>query len=158
MVATLSLAALCGSEARDAQLWAHTGGYLRNLGPNALRFMEEIAPKAPPPAMPPPAPAMVVSQSGPDLSKLKPAATEVDPRTTEIPVPDSLTGTNQIGEIPLSSIPNQNNEIISPQMLLKYFSRNTNGVSSQVIMPMPMNAFPQNPPTIKSKASYSIGQ
>jgi hypothetical protein len=57
---------------------------------------------------------------------------------------------------PIPAEPVPSGEVISPQMLLKYFTKSTNGTGAGVLGPMPLNFTPPPPSqTPSSKATYS---
>jgi hypothetical protein len=154
---TLSLVTLRVSDARHIHFCPDSPGYLATVGPNSLRFQEPVVEKpAPPPEMTNDAPP-VVSVPLPEPPKQKPAVTDVDASmNNQLPVPDSITGTNQVSAIPMSGIPAQNNDVVSPQMLLKFFNKGTNAIG-QVYVPIGSAVVNPSEP-LKSKATYTIGQ
>jgi len=126
--------------------------YLPAVGPAPLRFLAMAMPATN--IFKPPAPAPL---------PLKPETERVDapaspnPTNTPANVPIKTIfapagETNTIGGTPETTTPEG---VISPQMLLKFFNKSTNGVSSSVIMPMDFQ--PPNPAPAPSKATYSTG-
>jgi len=131
-------------------------GYLPAVGPAALRFR----PAAPSGtnlvrmALPPPDVAPTIL-STPSTNTA--ADTEVKPATAAAPPASAaliLAATNtppQQEAAPFGSEP-----LISPQMLLKYFNRSTNGAGSGIIAPVDF-APPPAAPARSSTATYSTG-
>jgi hypothetical protein len=139
-------------------------GYLAAIGPAPLRFRAPLmpttrvfvppmpAPPVPPePSKPVPVSLEVVPQpaaaSSPSFSTSGPTPTAITPQPATIVNEVSSGGTQ----------PTQAEEVVSPQMLLRYFSKSTNGVSTSVIAPL--NFTPPRPvEQPSSKATYSIGK
>jgi hypothetical protein len=123
-------------------------GYLPTVGPAPIRFSipllsvaKVFIPSAPPqhPAPEPPKTAKI------ELAPAPPAAAAV-------PEPPAVI--NHVSSVvPESVAPD---EVISPQMLIKYFSKSTNGVSSSVTAPMDFTP-PKPAEQPSSKATYSTG-
>jgi hypothetical protein len=75
----------------------------------------------------------------------------VPPPAVEPVVMEAASDTNQIQSLTLPSNPD---EVVSPQMLLRYFNKSTNGASASVIAPMEFTP-PPAAPAPSSKASFS---
>ncbi len=84
----------------------------------------------------------------------------------EVKIPAPTNNTESVVTKVSSAPPVQTNEIggtgdltpdgvVSPQMLLKFFNKSTNGPSTTVIAPMDFR--PPNPTPLPSKATYSTG-
>ena len=138
-------------------VWA-APGYLPAVGPAALRF-RPAAPSGtnlvrmplPPPDVPAVAPTTLFTNAAAE-TEAKPAPTAAAPSSA----PLIFTATNtppQPEANPLGSEP-----LISPQMLLKYFNRPTNGAGTGIIAPVdfaPPAPAPAHPRS--STATYSTG-
>ncbi|GEM_PF-1775612 len=130
-----------------ASIWA-APGYLPSVGPAPLRFRAPAPPPStnavalPMPANPVPDPAPLATNSAklPDV-----------PASSSAPVPVVMAATNQPAAIGGSSV---DEPIVSPQMLLKYFAKSTNGVTTGVIAPIGFTP-PRATELPSSKASYS---
>jgi hypothetical protein len=127
---------------------AASPGYLPCVGPASLRF----SPVPPPvtnqivPATPEVVPVPTVASPVPfgPMPELLPAP----------PPPEPPAITNQVSSgIPETTRPE---EVVSPQMLLKYFNKSTNGTSSSVFTPLDFTP-PKSPEPPPSKATYSTG-
>jgi hypothetical protein len=122
--------------------------YLPAVGPSPLRFFAPLAPPVktftppPPPAPEPPKPVKV---------ELPPPT---PPPAAVIPEPAAVTNQAISG----FSQPAQPEEVVSPQMLLKYFNKSSssNGVSATVIAPLDFTP-PKPAEAPSSKATYTIG-
>lgn len=125
-------------------------GYLPAVGPANLRFLPEARPATnlaaialPPPVEEPdsqPPPAEVAAS--PPAPSAPPAA---PPPETNSPV--------SLSPLPPAAAP-MTDPMISPQMLLKYFNRSTNGAAGGVIAPMEF-APPSSAKPPSSTATYS---
>jgi hypothetical protein len=130
-------------------------GYLRVVGPAPLRFRPPPHP-ASLPSVPPPAPAeaspapVVPAVAVPDFSvvpSLLPTPPAPAPATTQAPTAPS-SDTNPVIE------PARSEDVVSPQMLLKYFNKSTNGTTTGIIAPIQF-APPQPGSAPSSTATYS---
>jgi hypothetical protein len=125
-------------------------GYLPVVGPVALRFRSAAQPATnlvrmplPPPDPPPVAqPALPAADS-----EAKTNAPAVVPASA--PAVSTVASNPDEGAIPPGSQP-----LISPQMLLRYFNRSTNGVSSGIMAPVDFAPPPPPKPPV-STATYS---
>jgi len=132
--------------------WGDDSGYLRVVGPAPLRFRPTPRPISTPLVPPPeasPAPTMPAVAT-PDFSvvpNLLPMPTAPAPVTFQAP-PAATTETNAVIEPPRAE------EVVSPQMLLKYFNKSTNGNTTGVIAPIQF-APPQPTGAPSSTATYS---
>src|SRR5260221_2798126 len=131
----LLIAAICLGIAVCA--WGDDSGYLRVVGPAPLRFRpapHPIITLLPPPPAPVEAnPAPTIPGAGtPDFSvvpNLLPMPTA--PVAVTAPSPPATTSqTHVVIE------PSRPEEVVSPQMLLKYFNKSTNGNTTGVIAPI----------------------
>ncbi len=125
-------------------------GYLPVVGPAALRFRAAFM--ATTHLANPVQPEITEPESvliGPEtLDPLNAATNEVS-AVAERSVP-------VIPHYPIPAEPSPTGEVVSPQMLLKYFTKSTNGTGAGAIGPMPMNFTPPPPAQApSSKASYS---
>jgi hypothetical protein len=125
-------------------------GYLPAVGPVALRFRPAAQPATnlvrmplPPPDPPPAAPPALPAAD----SEAKTNTPAVVPASA--PAVSTVTGNPDEGAIPPGTQP-----LISPQMLLRYFNRSTNGVSSGIMAPVDF-APPPPPKPPASTATYS---
>jgi hypothetical protein len=169
LAATLSGVTTYGTgDAPDkAEATGRRGGYLPALGPVALRFL--LPPEPPPPhvaARPAPAPvpaptaeAQPSSATGPgyldasssfDIFNPLPAR-EYEATTSIFPPPVAQPAPPQIPvEAP------QTEPAVSPEMLLRYFTRQTNGSGVSVIAPIGFTPPAPTPPP-SSTATYTVG-
>jgi hypothetical protein len=121
-------------------------GYLAVLGPAPLRFL--------------PAARQVSHTSAPTATNTPPTAVQPLGGSPAMP------GAGNPPTVPPPQIPAETNEVstptpplepeavISPQMLIKYFNRSTNGAPTEIIAPMNLGTpHPSEPPS--SKATYS---
>jgi len=133
-------------------------GYLPAVGPVPLRFRPAAQPATnlvfiplPPPDPPSPPPDASSAPPAP------PAATNTEAKQTPPVIPPSSPGpTNTVASGPAS--PNDaasgSAPLISPQMLLRYFNRATNGAAAGIIAPVDFAPpAPATPPS--STATYS---
>jgi hypothetical protein len=124
--------------------------YLPVVGPAALRFQAAVMATTHPAILAPPEitePESVLIRPE-TLNPLSTVTNEVM-AAAESPAP-------VIPYHPIPAEPSPPGEVISPQMLLKYFAKSTNGAGARVVGPMPMNFTP--PPPVQppaSKATYS---
>ncbi len=130
---------------------ADDSGYLRVVGPAPLRFRAKPAPLVTPPAPVETSPAPVVpAVVTPDFSvvpNLLSIPTAPAPVITEAPTA-TTSDTNAVIE------PARSEEVVSPQMLLKYFNKSTNGTTTGIIAPIQFSpAQPASAPS--STATYS---
>lgn len=116
--------------------------YLSTVGPAPFRFQ---APPRPPTRPTPPAPALVGPESAPVST-----ATNTPPPAVTNTAPPPAADTNALNVVN----PPKSDEVVSPQMLLKYFNRSTNGIGSEVITPLTVPLPSQSAPPA-SKATYS---
>ena len=123
-------------------------GYLPVVGPAPVRFRAVFAPATNFAVLPPP----VIAESEPVLVKpdtLNPlnTTTNVQPPAAEEAPPANA--------LPYSPMENSApGEVISPQMLLKYFTKNTNHSGASLIGPMNFTP-PQPTQPASSTATYS---
>jgi hypothetical protein len=139
LIGSLSLAALA----------AASPGYLPCIGPASLRFRPVPAPVTNQFVLPAPEPL-------PEPAAIAPKPEIPTPPAPVIVPPEPAAVTNQVSSAPAGSPPPD--EVVSPQMLLRYFSKSTNGTSSGIIAPMdftPPKAV--DPASSSSKATYSTG-
>jgi hypothetical protein len=140
-VLTLAVASVFGST---------DPGYLPLVGPAALRFRAAIATTT--------NVAILVQPETTEAESALIRPETLDPlnaATNEAAVVvEKPALVNPLQPIPMEASPP--GEVISPQMLLKYFTKSTNAAGTRVLGPMPMNFTPpppsQAPP---SKATYS---
>jgi hypothetical protein len=126
-------------------------GYLPRIGPASLRF------RSVPTAA---TNQLVLSAPEPDPeAELEPTAPKDDkptaatiPAPTPTPAPAAIV--NEVSSGPTEPTPPD--EVVSPQMLLKYFNKSTNGTSSTVIAPLDFTP-PKPVEPNSSKATYSTG-
>ena len=131
-------------------------GYLRIVGPVALRFLPVPAPVTNQFVLPPPPPPVLeikVDTNAPVFPPVPASAhEEITNEASSAPPP------------PLPEPPRQD-EVVSPQVFLKYFNKGTNGignngtngVSTTVVAPLDFNP-PKAPDIAPSKATFSTGQ
>jgi hypothetical protein len=126
---------------------AASPGYLPCVGPAPLRF------RPPPP---------VINQIVLAAPEVEPVPTVASPvpfgPMPELPPAPPPTEPPAIINHVSSGIPDTTRpeEVVSPQMLLKYFNKSTNGTSSSVITPLDFTP-PKSPEPPPSKATYSTG-
>jgi hypothetical protein len=130
-----------------AGLAAASPGYLACVGPAPLRFRPVPLPFTNQVVLPAPDPEPVATISSPVPFGPMP---ELPPPSAE---PVAIINQATSG-IPDTTRPE---EVVSPQMLLKFFNKSTNGASSSVVVPMGFTP-PKSPEPPASKATYSIGQ
>jgi hypothetical protein len=76
--------------------------------------------------------------------------------TMPAPPPEPAAVTNEVSSA--SPEPQRSDEVVSPQMFLKYFSKGTNGHNSTtVVAPLDFNP-PKTGDVPRSSATYSTGQ
>jgi hypothetical protein len=145
---------------------ASTGpGYLATVGPAPLRFWSPSKPKPAPAASP------AVSNEAATPNSYDFLAAFGAPTPASAPAPDATnappaasTDMNAASQAPQFNAPQQGapqfnapqpGDVVSPQMLLQYFNKNTtNGVGAGIIAPMNMSV-PNNPTPPPSSATYS---
>lgn len=127
------------------------GGYLAVVGPPRLRFFSL-------PPVAPAAPVNTTTNSGSNVAPVQapPANTlEVPNPLSSVPAVQPVqpqTGvTNEMESLPEAPQPG---DVISPQMLLKYFNKSTNGTGAGIIAPFDLSV-PRSTPQPSSKATYS---
>lgn len=125
-------------------------GYLPAVGPVELRFRDPIQPITNMAQMPLPQPFVEKTNEPPPVEMVEKAPAPV--QTPAVPPPD--TNPPVPPPVPVSA-PNPSDPMISPQMLLKYFNRNTNGASTGMIAPMEFAPPTQAAPP-SSTATYTI--
>lgn len=130
-----------------------TPGYLPAVGPVPLRFRPAaqsvtnlVRMPLPPPDLPPPEPS---TPSTPAIPSTAPAPSKQPPSV--LPAA-SLPPTN--APVEPNAVPSGSEPMISPQMLLRYFNRSTNGVGAGVIAPLQF-APPASTTPPSSTATYS---
>jgi hypothetical protein len=127
---------------------ASTGpGYLASAGPAPLRFFSP----------PPPAPASAdAATSTNHVQTAGPTQPEAMPQPIATPAPavePVPAQTPPATDMNAATEPPEPADVISPQMLLKYFNKSTNGTATGIIAPIDLSAPPAQPPS--SKATYS---
>jgi hypothetical protein len=122
--------------------WANTA-YLPAVGPSPLRFRPVFMPNTNGVALPAPVPA----QSAPSLPAEKKTSVSTTPPPPHPSAP-TIDQTDAIAEPPRSD------GEISPQMLLKYFNRSTNGNAAAVSAPLDFTP-PRPVEAASSKAEYT---
>ena len=133
-----------------------TPGYLPAVGPAALRF-RPAAPSGtnlirmplPPPDVPASSPSTASTNTAAD-TEAKPAPTAANASSA----PLTFTATNAPPQPEATGFGAE--PLISPQMLLKYFNRSTNGTGVGIIAPVDF-APPAPAPPRSSTATYSTG-
>jgi hypothetical protein len=143
----------------SAMLGQADRGYLVASGPAPLRFLPAPEPPlrlaheaAPEPVEHPIQTNIVVDHSNEIIHVASPLPLftfpSYDPYYPQSQSPPANIQTNSVPGVV------QEGDVVSPQMLLKYFNRSSNGVSSSVFLPMNM---PSAPPvqTGSSKAGYT---
>ena len=142
----LAILAVCSSLAPLA--WSGPG-YLHTVGPAPLRFCPPLAPNTNLTVLPPPASSTESVAQANDLfavPNLLPLA--------EIPLtpatPEPAPAVNQTNS-PDASRPDG---LVSPQMLLKFFNKSTNGSVTGVVAPVDLTT-PRPAELPSSKATYS---
>jgi len=120
-------------------------GYLPRVGPAPLRFRAEMPAATHHFVLPPAEPEPVAAVASPVPFGPMP----------ELPPPTETAAiTNQATSAVPDAIPPE--DIVSPQMLIKFFNKSTNGAPSSVITP-----YGFTPPRVSeppaSKATYSTG-
>ncbi len=127
-------------------------GYLATVGPAPLRFWSPVHVK--------PAPVAVNTNTPPAVAAQTPAPDPYDflaafgsPTSVPVPAPMQPATTNVDMNAASQTQAPQPGDVVSPQMLLKYFNKNTNGTGSGIIAPL--NLSPANNPTPPpSSATY----
>ena len=129
-------------------------GYLPRIGPTPLRFRPVPLPMTNQLALPAPAsdPEAEPEPEPTAPKDDKPTAAATTPAPSPAPAPAAVV--NEVSSGP--SEPTQSDEVVSPQMLLKYFNKSTNGTSSTVIAPLDFTP-PKPVEPNSSKATYSTG-
>jgi hypothetical protein len=133
--------------------WGDDSGYLRVVGPAPLRFRPAPHPII---TLPPPAPAAVEASPAPAIPgggtpdfSVVPSLLPAPPLTAPVTVQAPTATTNEtIIE------PARPEDVVSPQMLLKYFNKSTNGNTTGVIAPIQFSP-PQPIGAPSSTATYS---
>jgi hypothetical protein len=126
--------------------WAGAG-YLPQVGPVPLRFRalpppptRQITEPLPPPA-PPPAPVPAVSPKLPALTA---------PVVVPVPVTNAPAVEYNARDFGAVAVPVPPDAMVSPQMLIKYFTLSTNGTGMSAVAPVgftpPTVAVPGTPP------------
>jgi hypothetical protein len=125
-------------------------GYLPRVGPAPLRF--QSVPKTAtnhyelPPPEPTPEPQPVATKPDvktPTLAVKTPATTETTVISSQIPAP----------AVEPDSGPGRSEDVVSPQMLLRYFSKSTNGTATSIVAPIQFT--PPKTETPPSKATFT---
>ena len=152
------VAILCGIGIAAFALSAAAGGpsasspskaYLQRIGPAPLRFSE---PKPPQVFFTNSAPAVVAkNESGPADADVPDF---LAPPTSLTPVEIGQAVTYTAKSAPVSQL-SQPAEVVSPQMLLKYFNKSTNGSVTGVVMPVEFAAPQPSAAPPSSSATYS---
>lgn len=140
LLSTFSAAALASADT----------GYLPRVGPAPLRFQSVPKPATNhyllPPREPVPEPQPVAAKS--EVKPPAPAVTASAPGETTVissQIPASATEPDPV--------PGRSEDVISPQMLLRYFSKSTNGTSTSIVAPIQFT--PPKTETPPSKASFT---
>ncbi len=121
--------------------------YLSTVGPAPFRFQPLPRPVTARPIVTPPATApQTTAKANP--SAISTNAPPPPAISNSVSPTAALAPTNEI-DLP-ASLPSD--EVVSPQMLLKYFNRSTNGTGTGIIAPLQL---PGQPPPLPSKATYS---
>lgn len=126
-----------------APAWSNAG-YLPTVGPSPLRFRPAFKPNTNIVVLPIPIQPVVAP---PPAEKVEKVSSPTLPALEPIP---AIAQTNAVVEPPRP-------DVVSPQMLLKYFNKPTNGNAAGVSAPLDFTPpRPVEPPS--SKASYSTPQ
>ncbi len=138
LIASINVAANAGNDP----------GYLACVGPVPLRFRAVPAPITNVFVLPPPLPEPVA------LPKPDTNAPVMVPSASLPAEPAAII--NEVSSAPPE--PPHQDEVVSPQMFLKYFNKGTNGNSTTVIAPLDFTP-PKvaEPAASGSKATYSTG-
>ena len=127
-------------------------GYLATVGPAPLRFFSLPKPApAPAPAATAPADANLPEMPNP-YDVINAFNSNVNARAS-VPMP-TTPQPEQTPNVDMNAAtqPPQPGDVVSPQMLLKYFNKSTNGTGTGIIAPMDLsNPQPTQPP---SSATY----
>jgi hypothetical protein len=143
---------------------AWTGpGYLATVGPAPLRFWSPARPQPAPVATNTPPPVVSAQTGTPDpydyLAAFGSPTTVPMPQTTSnVEMNAASQPPQQPGALqPVASQPGalQPGDVVSPQMLLQYFNKNTNGTGAGIIAPVNLSAPHNNTPPPSSSATYS---
>jgi hypothetical protein len=134
------IAALVVAVAMAQFAGAETSGYLPTVGPASLRY-QIIPPMVTNQVVLPPPPA--------------PVAEVVEPPAPVAPAPKAPPVITNVG----SSAPElaHPEDVVSPQMLLKYFNKSTNGSSLGIVAPLNFTPPKTAEPAPASSATYSTG-
>jgi hypothetical protein len=134
-------------------------GYLATVGPAPLRFWSPSKPKPAPAVTDAPSPAVSNEPATPNPYDFLAAFGAPTPVTAPMPdvtnavPPAASVDMNAATQPPQPDAP-QPGDVVSPQMLLKYFNKNTNGTGTGIIAPINMSV-PNNPTPPPSSATYS---
>ena len=128
-------------------------GYLAAIGP-AAAAVQRAADGCPPQVIhSAPAASAIGTRTSETRRRPKPRRF-ADPPPSAAVTPEPSARTNEVSSVHVE--PDRPEEVVSPQMLIKYFNKSTNGVTSSVILPADFTPpKPAEPPS--SKATYSIG-
>jgi len=122
-------------------------GYLPRVGPASLRFRPAPQPATGHFVLPP----LEVAPEPPPVA-VTPAAKPTAPAVTN----SAATETTVISsEIPAAPEPARADDVVSPQMLMRFFSKSTNGTATSVIAPIQFT--PPKAETPPSKAAFTTG-
>jgi len=123
-------------------------GYLPVVGPAPLRFRPVLQPSRHVPA--PPAASTTEPNPIPEKTKIvEPVTAPATLLSAPAPEPPVAAGqTNAVVE------PSRPEDVVSPQMLIKYFNKSTNGSSTMITAPIDFTP-PRSGEPPSSKASYS---
>jgi hypothetical protein len=130
-------------------------GYLATVGPAPLRFWSPPHPKPAPVVTNTPPPVVSTQTETPDPYDLFGAFGNPTSVPTPMPMQPAATNVemNAASEAPQPGAL-QPGDVVSPQMLLKYFNKNTNGASTGIIAPLDLSV-PHPAQAPSSSATYS---
>jgi hypothetical protein len=134
-------------------------GYLATVGPAPLRFWSPSRPKpAPVVTNTPPVtatPTEIVTPNPYDFLAAFNASQSATTRSNaENPGDNPAQPAEATNEMDSSTQPPQPGDVVSPQMLLKYFNKSTNGTGTGIIAPLDLST-PRATPAPSSSATYS---
>lgn len=147
-----------------AACMAGSPGYLPGVGPVGLRFAPPTAPSRivvlPEPATHSDAPHETTTRL--DVAEL-PVETPPNPAPPstalmlDVPVvlPEAVTGSTTNEALPLISPLMDTNNVVTPQMFLRFFTPAQGGASREAIIIPPPGFSPARPPTPSSTATYT---
>lgn len=137
--------------------------YLPAVGPVALRFANVVSAQSAA-ALPSDTTTLETSGSGSRLDVIPEIPVDSptndvsgagslmhDPPVLDLPHPPMILGPDG----PLIGPMMETNSVITPQMLMRYFSPSVNGTSRETVIVPPMGFIPGRPPTQSSTVNYS---